>query len=87
MMRKIYEPENMMEGELLQSMLASEGIKSHISGRHLLGGVGELPVFGLLGLAVDDEQAERARQLITEYNGAFVLPGEEPDSYPDVLLC
>ncbi len=87
MMRRIYEPENMMEGELLQSMLASEGIDSHITGRHLLGGVGELPVFGLLGLAVNDDQAERARQLITEYNGAFVLSGEEPDSYPDVLLC
>lgn len=88
MMRKIYEPENMMEGELLQSMLASEGIESHITGRHLLGGIGELAVFGLLGLAVvDDDQADRARQLITEYNGAFVLGGEEPDSYPDVLLC
>lgn len=87
MMRKIYEPENMMEGELLQSMLASEGIESHITGRHLLGGIGELPVFGLLGLAVENEQAERARQLITEYNGAFVLSGDEPDSYPDVLLC
>lgn len=87
MMRKIYEPENMMEGELLQSMLASEGIESHITERHLLGGIGELPVFGLLGLAVEDEQAERARQLITEYNGAFVLSGDEPDSYPDVLLC
>ena len=86
-MRKIYEPENTMEGELLQGMLASEGIESHITGRHLLGAVGELPVFGLLGLSVEDDQAEQARQLITAYNGAFVLPGEEPDSYPDVLLC
>jgi hypothetical protein len=86
-MRKIYEPENMMEGELLQGMLASEGIEAHITGRHLLGGVGELPVFGLLGLSVDDGLADRARQLITEYNGAFPLPGDEPDSYPDVLLC
>ncbi|HEY0289980.1 MAG TPA: DUF2007 domain-containing protein [Pseudomonas sp.] len=86
-MRKIYEPENLMEGELLQGMLASEGIQAHITGRHLLGAIGELPVFGLLGLSVDDDLADRARQLITEYNGAFVLPGEEPDSYPDVLLC
>jgi len=86
-MRKIYEPENMMEGELLQGMLASEGIEAHITGRHLLGAVGELPVFGLLGLSVDDGLADRARQLITEYNGAFPLPGDEPDSYPDVLLC
>lgn len=86
-MRKIYEPENLMEGELLQSMLASEGIEAHITGRHLLGGVGELPVFGLLGLSVNDVLADRARQLITEYNGAFPLSGDEPDSYPDVLLC
>jgi hypothetical protein len=86
-MRKIYEPQDLMEGELLQAMLASEGIASHISGRHLLGGIGELPVFGMLGLTVDDDQAERARQLITEYNGAFPLSGDEPDSYPDVLLC
>lgn len=86
-MRKIYEPENTMEGELLQAMLASEGIESHITGRHLLGAVGELPVFGLLGLCVEDDQAQRAWQLITAYNGAFVLPGDEPDSYPDVLLC
>ena len=86
-MRKIYEPENLMEGELLQGMLASEGIEAHITGRHLLGGVGELPVFGLLGLSVDDGLADRARQLITENNGALPLSGDEPDSYPDVLLC
>jgi hypothetical protein len=72
-MRKVYEPEHLMEGELLQAMLASEGIESHITGRHLLG--------------VDDDRAEQARQLITEYNAAFPLPGDEPDSYPDVLLC
>jgi hypothetical protein len=41
----------------------------------------------LLGLTVEDDQAERARLLITEYNAAFPLPGDEPDSYPDVLLC
>ncbi|MFJ3486407.1 DUF2007 domain-containing protein [Pseudomonas sp. NPDC090202] len=86
-MRKIYEPENLMEGELLKGMLASEGIEAHITGRHLLGAIGDLPVSGLLGLMVDDDQAERARQLITEYNGAFPLAGDEPDSYPDVLLC
>lgn len=86
-MRKIYEPENLMEGELLQSMLASEGIDAYISGQHLLGAVGELPVFGVLGLSVEDDQAEQARLLVTAYNGALVLSADEPDSYPDVLLC
>ena len=62
-MQRIYEPENLMEGELLQQMLASEGIEAHLVGRHLLGGTGELPIFGLLGLEVDNDQAAYAREL------------------------
>jgi len=87
MMQKVYEPENLMEGELLQGMLASEGVEAYLTGRHLLGGIGELPVFGLLGLSVDNDQAERARALITAYNAALPMSGEEPDNYPDVLVC
>ncbi|WP_455824502.1 putative signal transducing protein [Pseudomonas graminis] len=86
-MQRIYEPENLMEGELLQQMLASEGIEAHLVGRHLLGGTGELPIFGLLGLEVANDQAAHARELITAYNGAQPLPGDEPDSFPDVLVC
>ncbi|MDY7559037.1 DUF2007 domain-containing protein [Pseudomonas sp. 10B1] len=86
-MQKVYEPENLMEGELLQGMLASEGVKAHLTGGHLLGGVGELPVFGLLGLSVDNDQADQARQLITAYNAAMPLSGDEPDTFPDVLIC
>jgi hypothetical protein len=87
MMQKVYEPENLMEGELLQGMLASEGVAAHLTGRHLLGGVGELPVFGLLGLSVDNDQAEQARQLIAAYNAALPVSGDLPDNYPDVLVC
>ncbi len=86
-MQRIYEPENLMEGELLQQMLASAGIAAHLVGRHLLGGTGELPIFGLLGLEVENDQATCARELITAYIGAQPLPGDEPDSYPDVLVC
>jgi hypothetical protein len=87
MMQKVYEPENLMEGELLQGMLASEGVAAHLTGRHLLGGVGELPMFGLLGLSVDNDQAEQARQLIAAYNAALPVSGDLPDNYPDVLVC
>ncbi|KIH81902.1 putative signal transducing protein [Pseudomonas batumici] len=86
-MQRIYEPENLMEGELLQGMLASEGIEAHLVGRDLLGGVGELPVFGLLALAVDNDQAHCARELIAAYNEALPMSGDEPDSFPDVLVC
>ena len=86
-MRRIYEPENLMEAEMLVCMLASEGIEAHLAGRDLMGGAGELPLQGLLGLAVPDEQAEYARQLIDAYNGAEPLAGDEPDSYPGTLIC
>ncbi|WP_339528888.1 putative signal transducing protein [Pseudomonas mucidolens] len=86
-MQRIYEPENLMEGELLQQMLASEGIEAHLVGRHLLGGTGELPIFGLLGLEVENDQASCARELVTAYIGAQPMPGDDPDNVPDVLVC
>ena len=69
-MRRIYEPQNLLEAEMLVGMLASEGVDVQLVGRDLMGGVGELPLQGLLGLAVADEQAEYARQLIDAYNDA-----------------
>ncbi|KTB57794.1 DUF2007 domain-containing protein [Pseudomonas syringae] len=86
-MQKVYEPENLMEAELLQAMLASEGIKAHLAGRDLLGAMGELPGLGLLALKVEDAQVVRARELITAYNSASPLSGDEPDDFPDVLVC
>ncbi|WP_017937242.1 DUF2007 domain-containing protein [Zestomonas thermotolerans] len=86
-MQRIYEPQDLLEAEMLLGMLASEGIEAYLAGRHLLGAIGEVPVHGLLGLLVDDREAERARQLISAYNAAQPLPGEEPDGGPGVLLC
>jgi hypothetical protein len=86
-MQRIYEPENLMEGELLQGMLASEGVEAHLVGRDLLGAAGELPMSGLLGLSVDNDQAQYARELIAAYNAAQPLPGDEPESFSGVLVC
>ncbi|UVE16967.1 DUF2007 domain-containing protein [Pseudomonas sp. LS44] len=86
-MQRIYDPQDLIEAELLVGMLASEGVDAHVVGGHLLGAIGELPACGLLGLLVVNEQAERARNLIAAYNTAQPLPGDEPDSFPGVLLC
>jgi hypothetical protein len=72
---------------LLLSMLASEGIEAHLMGRDLIGGTGELPMSGLLGLSVDNDQAQYARELIAAYNAALPLSGDEPDSFPGTLVC
>lgn len=86
-MQRIYEPQDLMEGELLLGMLASEGIDAYLTGQHLAGAVGELPACGLLGVMVEDDQAPRAQQLIAAYNAALPLPGDEPESFQGSLLC
>ncbi|MDD2048494.1 putative signal transducing protein [Pseudomonas putida] len=86
-MQRIYDPENLLEAEMLIGMLASEGIQVHLVGRDLMGAIGDLPVHGLLGLAVADEQADCARQLIAAYNTAQPLAGDEPENIPGTLIC
>ncbi|WP_107331899.1 putative signal transducing protein [Metapseudomonas otitidis] len=86
-MQRIYEPRDLIEAHLLLGMLASEGITAHLAGAHLLGGVGELPGAGLLGLMVDEADAEQARCLIATYNAASPVPGDEPEGCPGTLLC
>ncbi|SDH65470.1 putative signal transducing protein [Pseudomonas panipatensis] len=88
-MLRVYEPADLIEGELLAAMLASEGIVAHLGGRHLLGAVGELPMQGLLQLWVGDADAQRARSLIDAYNAAQPLPGpaDDPENATGVLLC
>ena len=86
-MQRVYEPQDLMEGELLLGMLASEGIDAYLTGQHLAGAVGELPACGLLGVMVEDAQAHSAQLLIAAYNAALPLPGDEPDYVQGTLLC
>ncbi|MNJ30671.1 hypothetical protein D3C77_252780 [compost metagenome] len=86
-MQRIYEPESLLEAQMLMGMLDSEGVTVHLVGRDLIGAMGDLPMQGLLGLAVADDQADYARQLIAAYNAAQPLAGDEPESVPGTLIC
>ena len=87
MMQRVYEPQDLLEAQLLLGMLASEGITAHLAGQQLLGAMGELPAAGLLGLMVADEQAQRACGLIADYNAAQPLPDGAPPDHEGSLLC
>ena len=89
-MQVVYEPADLIQAELLLSMLRSEGINAHLIGADLVGGVGELPAIGLLRLMVVDQQAEQAQQLIQHYLSAEPCFDEsDPESMQQdgVLLC
>lgn len=78
-MQRIHEPADLMEAQMLISMLRSEGIAVHLQGADLVGGMGELPALGLLGLMVEDEHALQARELISDYQQAIPIVEGEPD--------
>ena len=69
-MQRIHEPTDLMEAQMLISMLRGEGIEVYLQGENLVGGMGELPALGLLGLMVADEHAQLARELIGSYQQA-----------------
>ena len=80
MVQRIHEPADLMEAQMLMSMLNSEGIAVYLQGADLVGGMGELPAMGLLGLMVDDEHVQHARELIASYQQAVPIVEDEFDA-------
>lgn len=90
-MQRIHEPIDLIEAQMLISMLRSEGIEVYLQGEDLVGGMGELPALGLLGLMVGDQYAQQAHELITSYQQATPLiegaPELQPVAAQGVLEC
>ncbi len=78
-MERIHEPADLMEAQMLISMLSSEGIQVYLQGADLVGGMGELPALGLLALMVGDDDVQHARELISSYQQATPIVEGEPD--------
>jgi hypothetical protein len=66
-MRQVYSPANSAEAHMLVHLLAQSDIPAHILGEALQGAAGELPAAGLVRLMVDDEDYERARSIVLEW--------------------
>jgi len=60
---------------MILHLLQQSGIRGHVEGEYLQGGIGELPAAGLVNVVVeDDEQAERARAVIREWESTAPQP-------------
>lgn len=66
-MQIIYEAANSIEAHIVLGLLLSFGIQGRIEGEHLTGGMGELPVLGLVRIRVAEPDAARARDIIREW--------------------
>lgn len=66
-MKSVYEASTALEAHMVLNLLQTEGIEGRVQGEYLTGGIGELPVYGLVRVTVRDEDLVRARQVISEW--------------------
>ena len=71
-MRRIYDASDLIEANIVKGLLEQQRIEVYVSGFYLQGGVGEIPPAGNNSIWVDDEEANRAREIVKKYeNGSL----------------
>lgn len=63
-MRTVYDAANLIDAHLVRQALEAEGIPAFVRGEALMGGMGDLGVFGLLAVMVPDAAWPQARALV-----------------------
>lgn len=63
-MRTVYEAANLIDAHLVRQALEAEGIPAFVRGEALIGGMGDLGVFGLVAVMVPEAAWSRARALV-----------------------
>ena len=69
----VYQADNLLEAQLVKGALESNGVTAFIAGEHFL------PMMGHLQVMVDEEQAERARDVVAEIRAAEPIREEQPE--------
>lgn len=84
-MQPVYDADNLIDAYLVRHVLEDAGIPVYIRGEALVGGIGELPAFGLVAVCVPASAVPQARELIA---GLPLLAGgaDSADDLPDDTL-
>lgn len=65
-MRIVYNAANLFDAHLVRHALEWAEIPAFVRGEALVGGVGELPAFGLVSVAVPDSVFEQALEIVAQ---------------------
>ena len=84
-MRVVYEAENVIDAHLIKGLLESEEIPAYVRGEHLTGGMGELPVMGLIAVCVSEVDLAAAERIVADWRGnaTALVPEWRWDAEPD----
>ncbi len=85
-MRSVYEAANLIDAHLVRQALEAEGIPAFVRGEALTGGIGELGVFGLVGVMVPEAAWPQAREVVAALRLGEAAPLEQDeDDLPGAL--
>jgi len=73
-MHIVYKADNLFDAHLVKHALEDAGIPAFVFGESLLGGMGELPLFGVLRVGVPDAARPQAEDIV-----AALDLGQAPD--------
>lgn len=85
-MRVVYEAANVIDAHLVRQALEHAGLPAWVRGEALVGGIGELGVFGLVAVMVPDDCAAAARDVVEQLQlGEPGLAAGDEDQAPGAL--
>ena len=76
-MVSVYQVSSLLEAQMIVDLLQREGIFAEIDGQSLMGGVGELPMDGILSVQVDDNDQISARQCLQRWEQSQSTTAEQ----------
>ena len=93
-MKTAYDAQNLIDAQLVCDLLHSAGIPARVSGAGLLGAAGELQAIGVVQVLVPDDELERPRAVVADWDAGEVpdeeelerLASQHPDDDTEVLL-
>ncbi|HSM10649.1 MAG TPA: DUF2007 domain-containing protein [Lysobacter sp.] len=65
-MKVVYEAANLIDAHLVRHALEAAEIPVYLRGESLVGGMGELPMFGVVAVCVPEAAWTRARAIVDE---------------------
>ena len=75
----VYNASNSIEAHLIKNLLEQQEIPAYIFGDYLQGGVGEIPVIGLVTVNVSDSDYTKAKEIIDAWNAATIIENFDTD--------
>ena len=78
----VYRAKDLIEANIVAGLLRAHDIDCHVGGHYLQGGMGEIGTSGFTNVHVEDDDYDRARDLVEEYEQDQHRSATTPDPAP-----